>query len=227
MAFRGHKVVGRTLLLAAALAVGCQEQSGPDTSAALGNAVGLSSGLLATDGCLDAADPQKLVGEMIDGINTERAKHKLPPLRTNPDLMQLADFYACRMVDGRFFGHYDPYDRSTVDSRASEFGYAFIQIGENLAARQTTARDAMAALMDSPSHRANILDPIYTEIGVAVKIGGEHGIYWVQEFGRPITDELPPGMEPAGSGGPTVPKATTLPADDAPVAPAATSQSAE
>lgn len=189
------RTAGLTIFLLAGVVAGCQEQGGPESSSTLGEAVGLPKGLLATDRCLDATNPSKLVREMIDGINAERVRHKLPELRVSPDLMQVADFYACRMVDGHFFGHYDPYDSSTVDSRAADFGYAFIQIGENLAARQTSVHDAMLALMESPSHRANILDPIYTEVGVAVKVGGEHGIYWVQEFGRPVTDELPPNFD--------------------------------
>ncbi|OQZ06623.1 MAG: hypothetical protein B6D36_04035 [Planctomycetes bacterium UTPLA1] len=44
--------------------------------------------------------------------------------------------------------------------------------------------------MASPGHRANILDPDFTEIGLAVKLGGADGPFWVQEFGRPSSEPL-------------------------------------
>ena len=56
---------------------------------------------------------------------------------------------------------------------------------ENPAAAQSTAADVMRVGMESDSHRANILDHRWTEIGIAVRVGGEHAIYWVQEFGDP------------------------------------------
>jgi len=39
--------------------------------------------------------------------------------------------------------------------------------------------------MDSPSHRDNILDEKWSEVGISVRSGGEYSIYWVQEFGDP------------------------------------------
>lgn len=172
---------------------------------------------------------------MIDAINAERAKRDLKPLRQNGTLMQIADFYACRLVDGHFFDHFDPYDGSTVVERAIDFGYPFFQIGENLAARQTTVKEAMSALMNSPKHRSNILDPVFTEIGVAVKIGGDHGIYWVQEFGRPLSEESPSGADSSTAGSDEIstahaadiPAATSADASKTDSTPAATSQSAE
>lgn len=151
----------------------------------------LTAPLMQLQKCSDPVDPDRYASEMIHEINAERAKLGRKSLRQSATLMQIADFYGCRLVDGRFFDHFDPYDGSTVDERATDFGYAFYQIGENLAARQPTVKEAMSALMSSPRHKANILDPIYTEVGIAVKTGGEHGIYWVQEFGRPISDEMP------------------------------------
>lgn len=204
-------------------ATGCQEMGGDPNARSAADA-GMVSPLLPVARCTDLSDADKAARDMIEAINAERAKRDLKPLRTSASLMQVADFYACRLVDGRFFDHEDPFDGSTVDTRATDFGYAFYQIGENLAAQQPSVADAMASLMRSPTHRANILDPVYTEIGVAVKLGGEHGIYWVQEFGRPISDDLPTPSElrPAKSGAPT-----TLPADrDEPAPIRSTTQSA-
>lgn len=138
--------------------------------------------------CIDAPDEQELIKRMIDAVNAERAKHKLAPVHGETTLMQIADFYACRLVEGGFFAHEDPIGGSTVDGRAADFGYAFWKIGENLAAGQQSVDEVMSAWLASPSHRAILLDPAFTELGVAVKAGGPNGIYWVQEFGRPITD---------------------------------------
>ncbi len=145
---------------------------------------------------------------MIDAVNAERARHKLAPVHGEATLMQIADFYACRLVEGGFFAHEDPIGGSTVDGRAADFGYAFWKIGENLAAGQQSVDEAMAAWLASPSHRAILLDPAFTELGVAVKAGGPNGIYWVQEFGRPITDGEADSTSPAHAESASQPSAT-------------------
>ena len=142
-------------------------------------------------GCTNAPDHDALTQDLLNAINAERAKRHLAPLRTSTTLMQVADFYSCRLIDGRFFDHVDPFDGSTVDTRVTDFGYAFQKVGENLAAGHKTAKDAVNAWMESPGHRANLLDPAFTETGIAVKTGGDYGWYWVQEFGRPTATSNP------------------------------------
>ena len=65
--------------------------------------------------------------------------------------------------------------------------YRYYAVGENLAAGPATAAEVVKEWMESASHREIILDPSWKEIGVAVRSGGKHGIYWVQEFGDPAT----------------------------------------
>jgi uncharacterized protein YkwD len=158
---------------------------------------------------------QEEVGrEIIQAVNMERARHNLRPLRVDQTLMQMAEFWACRMIEDGFFGHEDPYDGSTVDSRAVNFGYAFHKIGENLAAGHETAQEVLEHWMRSPGHRANILDGAFVDIGIAAKRGGQYGTYWVQEFGRPIAGPLEPAFgKHAGSaaGGDSVPEPSTQP----------------
>ncbi|MBX3396187.1 MAG: CAP domain-containing protein [Phycisphaerae bacterium] len=209
------RLVGLPSVLAAALAAGCYEPNDAARSANTNDpASGFTTSLIAGQACANPSEPESLTRDMIDAINSERAKRELKPLRQNGTLMQIADFYACRLVDGHFFDHYDPYDGSTVVERAIDFGYPFFQIGENLAARQATVKEAMIALMNSPKHRANILDPVFTEIGVAVKIGGDHGVYWVQEFGRPLSEESTssPDSQTAGYSETSTAHATDTPA---------------
>jgi uncharacterized protein YkwD len=139
------------------------------------------------DSATDLPNGAAVEQALIAAVNAERAKYHLRPLRPDPTLDQIADFYACRMIEGGFFSHEDPFDGSTVDVRAANFGYAFRKVGENLAAGHDTVEEVVAHWMRSPGHRANILDPAFMDIGVSVKVGGEYHIYWVEEFGRPLT----------------------------------------
>lgn len=180
-------MIGASLLMAAA--GGCQDESGiPLSHAGLSQSADTAARLLRLDECADLPAAEEHVRRMVTLVNAERAKHRLPPLRAEATLMQIADFYACRMAEAHFFAHVDPYDGSTVDSRATSFGYPFMKIGENLATGQRAAEEVFDDWMKSPGHRANILDPAFTEIGVSVKLGGPNGPYWVQEFGRPYSD---------------------------------------
>ncbi len=172
-----------------ALAAGCDGQQVQDLTPFGPNDQVPDSALAKVQPCEDVSSEDQLIRQMIRAVNDERARHDLRPVRPHATLNQIAEFYACRLVDGRFFTHIDPFDGSTIDSRAADFGYAFLKVGENLAASQRTVQQAMEDWMSSPSHKANILDPAFTEIGVAVKRGGDYGIYWVQEFGRPLSDE--------------------------------------
>lgn len=123
--------------------------------------------------------------EILDLVNAERAAEGLNPVTWNSTLAEQADTYACEMVHYRFFDHVNPVTGSTLRDRAGQFGYDYLMIGENLAAGQRTPQQAMTDWMDSPGHRANILEPEFTELGVGIRLGGEYGYYWVQEFGRP------------------------------------------
>lgn len=147
--------------------------------------------------CTEPPAAPSLVKGLLEAVNSEREKHGLRPVKLDTTLTQVAEFYACRMIEGRFFGHQDPFDGSTVDTRAVNFGYAYRKVGENLAAGHNTVAEVMAHWMRSPGHRANILDPAFKDLGIAVRQGGEFGVYWVQEFGRPITAPPVRSAEPA------------------------------
>jgi uncharacterized protein YkwD len=62
-------------------------------------------------------------------------------------------------------------------------GYDGRMMGENIAAGQTSAAAVMDAWMNSPGHRANILNCGYREIGVGLYRGGSMRFYWTQNFG--------------------------------------------
>lgn len=119
-------------------------------------------------------------------VNQERSNAGLAQVARNATLEDQAEEYACEMIAQNFFAHENPVTGSTLKDRAASFDYQFMVIGENLAAGQQTPQEVMTAWMNSPGHRANILDSRFTELGVSVRIGGQYGIYWVQEFGKPL-----------------------------------------
>jgi uncharacterized protein YkwD len=94
--------------------------------------------------------------------------------------------HARDMAVNDFIGHFGS-DGETPDTRASRAGYRWRSIGENVAAGQTSAREVVDGWLASPSHCSTLMDPRYTETGVAfaVDLDGEHGVYWAQAFGRP------------------------------------------
>jgi uncharacterized protein YkwD len=140
----------------------------------------------ASESCARPMNEDALRARVIELINAERAAHGLGPLRQNETLNRVANEYACEMIEGEFFAHTNPLTGEGPGERAVRAGYSFVAMGENLAAGQRTAEIAVDDWMNSTTgHRENILHPTWTEIGVAVRLGGVHGVYWVQEFGDP------------------------------------------
>jgi uncharacterized protein YkwD len=72
-----------------------------------------------------------------------------------------------------------------MKSRFKAVGYVYSAAAENIAWNQTTPRAAAGAWMSSPPHRANILDPRFTDTGVAMVRDARGEPYWVQVFGTP------------------------------------------
>ncbi|MCK4525186.1 MAG: hypothetical protein KAU07_02005, partial [Candidatus Andersenbacteria bacterium] len=95
------------------------------------------------------------------------------------------------MFEFQYFDHNSP-SGSTPWTFIRSAGYDYIYAGENLAIDFVTANGAHKALMESASHRENILNSNYTEIGIAVMEGifdGNKSIIIVEEFGTPLKKE--------------------------------------
>lgn len=113
-------------------------------------------------------------------LNADRAANGLPALKINTSLVRLAEGYASDMINRKFFSHYNPEGQSPFD-RMRQAGISYRYAGENLAInRNVTA--AETAFMNSPGHRANILSPNYTEVGIGVRYDSTGSAYVVQEF---------------------------------------------
>lgn len=124
-----------------------------------------------------------LTAEVVRLVNVERAKEGLKPLGTYSTLTDAAQIRAGEIVS--LFSHTRP-DGSSCFTALSETGankgaYTY---GENIAAGNSTAAAVVAQWMDSPGHRANILDPDFTHIGVgyAYSPNSTYRYYWVQMF---------------------------------------------
>ncbi|MBS4026288.1 MAG: hypothetical protein KGZ96_11515 [Clostridia bacterium] len=122
--------------------------------------------------------------QVVKLVNDERAKHGLAPLKANLKLSQVARIKSEDMRDNKYFAHNSPTYGSPFDMM-KRFGISYRTAGENIAAGQTTPEHVVNSWMNSPGHRANILNSNYTEIGVGYAQGGSYRHYWTQMFIRP------------------------------------------
>ncbi len=132
--------------------------------------------------------------EVIDLTNKKRVENNLPPLSYNPLLEQAAKAKAANMFAENYWAHFAPSGKSPWFFITSA-GYKYLYAGENLARDFNDPKSTVDAWMNSPSHRENILDRNFKEIGVAVadgKLTGRDGILVVQMFGSsnvPVTTQ--------------------------------------
>ncbi|MEK7579526.1 MAG: CAP domain-containing protein, partial [Patescibacteria group bacterium] len=124
---------------------------------------------------------------LIELTNNERESEGLAQLTVNPTLEEAARMKAKHMAENEYFAHVSP-DGLDPWYWFYRAGYTFTNAGENLAVNFVESEDVTEAWMDSPGHRANILDSGFTEIGIAAVAGeykGKKTLYVVQMFGSP------------------------------------------
>ncbi|MCX7593286.1 MAG: CAP domain-containing protein [Fischerella sp.] len=148
-----------------------------------------------------APDNATFEKQVLELTNQERAKAGLQPLKGNAELDYAADKYAEEMSERGILSHTGP-DGSLPWDRAKAVGYEAQTMGENIAAGQETPEQVVQAWMNSPGHRANILNPDFTELGV-----GFHNNYWGQLFGSGDTN--PASYIPSSANSPSQPTSDT------------------
>lgn len=129
--------------------------------------------------------------KVVELTNLERSKAGLPNLKINPELSQAAQSKAADMIKRGYWSHNTP-DGKEPWIFISQSGYSYLHAGENLARDYSSAESAVSAWMNSGSHRANMLNPNYQDIGVAVVEGRVRGVettFIVQMFGKPQTSK--------------------------------------
>ncbi|MFL6000531.1 MAG: CAP domain-containing protein [Streptomyces sp.] len=131
---------------------------------------------------LTPAGLTRTADEVVALTNRERARAGLPPLGVDPLLARAAQAYSTDMAVRAFYSHTSPEGTQPWD-RAAAAGSTRRSIGENIACGQRSAAEVVEGWMNSPGHRANILKPGFTHIGIGFAGGGPAGSYWTQLFG--------------------------------------------
>lgn len=133
-----------------------------------------------------------LPGVIVDLTNEERADDALGGLRHSALLDVAAQKKAEDMARYSYFAHESP-EGVTPWHWFDVAGYRYVHAGENLAVHFKDSGEVVDAWMRSPTHRANILDGRYTEIGVGTAKGVYEGydtVFVVQLFGTPAIAPL-------------------------------------
>jgi uncharacterized protein YkwD len=129
----------------------------------------------ATD-TVDTVGPGAVRDAVECAVNTIRSEHRLAQLVPSATLAVAAQRHGVDMVTRRYFAHVSP-SGGTIEKRARRAGYMRGRcwvVGENLgvaAAASASAQEVVEAWMDSPSHRAIIMDPEFRHMGLAVVAG--------------------------------------------------------
>jgi len=137
--------------------------------------------------------------QLLNLVNQYRSRFGRNALSLSQKLDQAADKFSNRMASGNFFSHTDPSDGSTPGSRIRVEGYSGGWTGENIAAGRNTAAAVFQQWIDSPPHRANILNSNFTHMGIgyAYNANSTYGHYWTQTFGA--GDSNPGVYRPEGN----------------------------
>jgi uncharacterized protein YkwD len=101
---------------------------------------------------------------IVEKTNQERRRHGLPPLAIDGQLVRSARRHTAWMTRSRTLRH------------------TSAAVGENIAMGQNSTQEALRSWMSSSGHRANILSPSFTRIGVAAYVAKDGTIYWCQQF---------------------------------------------
>ncbi|MGH8386403.1 MAG: CAP domain-containing protein [Pseudomonas sp.] len=138
-------------------------------------------------------DTRSVGKTLLAQVNAARAKPRMcgrqrfaaaRPLAWNANLGAAAQGHSKAMAYGNYFAHRDP-DGDTPADRARAAGYRGRQIGENIAAGQGSPNKAMAGWLASPGHCANLMNPMFTQVGAAYATDArsDQGVYWTMLFG--------------------------------------------
>lgn len=140
-------------------------------------------------------DSRAVSKALLAQVNAARSKPRLcgrqrfaaaRPLAWNAALGAAAQGHTKAMAYGNYFAHQDP-DGDMPADRARAAGFRGRQIGENIAAGQGSPSKAMSGWLASPGHCANLMNPMFTQMGAAYAADArsDEGVYWTMLFGAP------------------------------------------
>ncbi|MBK0380799.1 CvpA family protein [Mucilaginibacter segetis] len=129
----------------------------------------------------DNAKPRPdLEAQMLILVNKERTSRGLNPVKADPEMTVVARKHSVDMFVRGYFSHYTP-EGTNPFGRMKKGNITFITAGENLALAQTLSI-AHKGLMNSPGHKANILNPSFGRLGIGILDGGIYGLMITQDF---------------------------------------------
>lgn len=118
--------------------------------------------------------------QMVSLVNQERAKQGVQALAVDMRLVKVARMKSMDMIKNNYFSHQSPVYGSPFDMLKAQ-GITYRTAGENLAGNSSVTA-AHTGLMNSPGHRANILNAAFTKVGIGIIKGGPYGMMFTQEF---------------------------------------------
>ncbi len=132
------------------------------------------------------------ISNIISLTNESRSQFSLSALSENASLDKAAQAKADDMLKKGYFSHNTP-DGKTPWDFIQNSGYNYLMAGENLAVNFTESEAVEQAWMNSPGHKANILNKNFEEIGVGISQGefqGHTAVFVVQMFGTPVEQKI-------------------------------------
>jgi uncharacterized protein YkwD len=117
-------------------------------------------------------------------VNTERTKAGCAAVAPNDQLTAAARGHSADMAARNYFSHTTPEGVDFI-SRITVTGYRWSAAGENIAKGQRTPADVMASWMNSPGHKANIVNCAFKDLGVGAAADASGSLLWTQDFASP------------------------------------------
>ncbi|MEU3460611.1 CAP domain-containing protein [Streptomyces sp. NPDC006733] len=134
-----------------------------------------------SSGTLSGGTTARYAQQVVDMVNSERARKGCKPVTVNAALQAAAQAHSDDMAARDYYEHNTP-EGVGPGARMTSAGYHWSTWGENIYKSPQDARTAMDGWMKSPGHRDNILNCAFKEIGVGINLAS-NGPWWTQDFG--------------------------------------------
>lgn len=121
--------------------------------------------------------------EALERVNGVRTANDLAPLAWDEAAARAAYEHSWDMDLRQYFDHVNP-DGKDPGDRLTEAGVAWTLVGENIARGHPDPAAVVQGWLESPAHRANLLTPAYTRVGIGVHTGPAEGPWWTQDLFR-------------------------------------------
>lgn len=140
-----------------------------------------------------AESDEEIEAAIFELVNQERRRRNIPAVARDEKLGKVARKYAQLMAERNEMGHY--VGGTNPGQRITAGGYRWSRYGENVARGYTTAQAVMNGWMNSPGHRANILNSLFKDLGVGVAARANGTKFFCQNFASPRSGRASTGKK--------------------------------